>query len=399
MITLGKATPQGTQRYKEKHQKHCDTTYFHTAGDLLVSSIGLGTCLGKTDEQTNTLVQNAVVESVRRGVNLIDTAISYRHQEGERSIGKGIRHLLELQEASRDELIITSKGGILPYPKNSRIKSFYQDYIETGKYDIKITDLVGKRYCIHPQYIQEQLNSSLTNLGLETIDIYFIHNPEQQLISIAPDKFYARLKSTFEVLEKAADAGKISAYGIATWDGFRLSSNSTRHLNLTKIKNLAKEAAGTKQDRLKFVQFPLNLAMSEALLMKNQTLDEEQLTILETCDRLNILPIASKSLSETRFVGQIPPNITKVLGENLQTDCQRALQFTRSTPELLCALVGMKTVQHIEENLMLKTVPTLDRKTFAEFTLANREWLESIKSSRLKSILYEVTKFFGLKAS
>lgn len=397
-MILGKATPQGTQRYKQKHQEHYDETYFRTAGDLLVSSIGLGSCLGKTDEQTNTLVQNAVVESVRRGVNLIDTAISYRHQEGERSIGKGIRQLLELQEASRDELIITSKGGILPYPKNSRRKSFYKEYVEEGKYDIQMTDLVGKRYCIHPQYIQDQLNRSLANLGLDTIDIYLIHNPEQQLISTAPEKFYVRLKSAFELLEKAADAGKISAYGIATWDGFRLSPKSTRHLNLTKIKNLAKEAAGTKQDRFKFIQLPLNFAMSEALLVKNQTLDGEQLTILETCNRLNILPIASKSLSQTRFVGKIPPLITKDLGENL-TDCQRALQFTRSAPELLCALVGMKSVHHIEENLMLKTVPTLDRKTFEEFTLANREWLESIKHSKLKAIFHNVTKFFGLKAS
>ena len=326
---------------------------------------------------------------------MIDTAISYRHQEGERSIGRGIRHLLESQEFSRDELIIASKGGILSYPKNNRIKSFHRDYIDTGKYDIKMSDLVGKRYCIHPQFIEEQLNRSLTNLGLETIDIYFIHNPEQQLISIAPDKFYARLKSTFEVLEKAADAGKISAYGIATWDGFRLPSNSTRHLDLTKIKNLAKEAAGTKKDRLKFIQFPLNLAMSEALLMKNQTLDGKQLTVLETCDRLNILPIASKSLSRTRVVGQIPANINKILGENLQTDCQRALQFTRSSPDLLCALVGMKKTQHIEENLMLKTTPTLNGKTFAEFILANREWLESIKHNKFKSLLGNIMQQFS----
>ncbi|AFY58518.1 putative oxidoreductase, aryl-alcohol dehydrogenase like protein [Rivularia sp. PCC 7116] len=398
IMILGKATPQGTQGYKEKHQKHYDATYFRTADDLLISSIGLGTCLGKTDEQTNTLVENAVVESVRRGVNLIDTAISYRHQEGERSIGKGISQLIELQQASRDELVITSKGGILPYPKNSRRKSFYKEYVEEGKYDVQMTDLVGKRYCIHPQFIQEQLNRSLTNLGLETIDIYFIHNPERQLISMTRDKFYARLKSAFEVLEKAADAGKISAYGIATWEGFRLSPKSTLHLNLTKIKNLAKEAAGTKQDRFKFIQLPLNLAMSEALLMKNQTLDGEELTILETCDRLNILPIASKSLSQTRFVGQIPANLAKDLGENL-TDCQRALQFTRSAPSLLCALVGMKTVQHIEENLMLKTIPTLDRKTFEEFLITNSQWLESIKHSRLKAILHDIKKILGLKVS
>ena len=43
--------------------------------------------------------------------------------------------------------------------------------------------------------------------------------------------------------------------------------------------------------------------------------------------------------------------------EGLDTDAQRALQFVRSTPGVAVALVGMKTVAHVEENLALLERP------------------------------------------
>jgi aryl-alcohol dehydrogenase-like predicted oxidoreductase len=43
----------------------------------------------------------------------------------------------------------------------------------------------------------------------------------------------------------------------------------------------------------------------------------------------------------------------------LQTDAQRALQFARSAPGITCALVGMKTPAHVEENAALARVDPL----------------------------------------
>ncbi|SRR5579883_301616 len=367
-MLLGKATAEGTRRYRERHRKNCVRDHFREVGNLITSSIGLGTYLGELNEPTNVLVTEAVIESVRRGVNLIDSSINYRHQHSERSVGKGIQRLVELGEVSRDELIICTKGGFLPHLNQNQADWFYQQYIEPGNSGINMRDLVAKEHCIHPEFLWNQINSSLTNLGLQTIDVYYIHNPEIQLFEVAPEVFYNRLQAAFKVMEDVADAGKISAYGLATWNGLRVPPDSKDHLDLARAKSLAQEVAGNKKDRFQFIQFPLNMAMPEALVAPTQKLGEEQVPVLEAAYRLGITPIASNSLCQAQVVGKIPEYIVSAFGDDLQTDCQRALQYTRSAPGLLTALVGMKTPEHIEENLALTFIPPLKREHFEQLT-------------------------------
>jgi aryl-alcohol dehydrogenase-like predicted oxidoreductase len=208
--------------------------------------------------------------------------------------------------------------------------------------------------------------------------VYYIHNPEIQLSEVTPETFYNRLRAAFEVMEEAADAGKISAYGLATWNGLRVPPNSNDHLDLARAKSLAQEVTGNKEDRFRFIQFPLNMAMPEALVAPTQTLGDEQVPVLEAAYRLGIIPIASSSLCQAQVVGKIPENITSAFGDDLQTDCQCALQYTRSAPGLLTALVGMKALKNIEENLALTDVPPLGRKNFQELTHSIVELLKSM---------------------
>ncbi len=378
MILQDRATAEGTRRYKERHKKDCLPNHFREAGELIASSIGFGTYLGEADEQTNALVTIAAIESVRRGVNLIDSAINYRSQHSERSVGKGIRHLVESGEASRDELIICTKGGFLPHLNQNQADWFYRQYVEPSNSKLNMTDLVAKQHCIHPEFLLEQLNCSLTNLGVQTIDVYYIHNPEIQLSEVTKETFYNRLRAAFEVMEEAADAGKISAYGLATWDGLRVPPTDHDHLDLARAKSLAQEVAGNKEDRFRFIQFPLNMAMPEALVAPTQKVGEEQVPLLEAAYRLGIIPIASNSLCQAQVVGKIPENIASAFGNDLRTDCQRALQYTRSAPGLLTALVGMKALEHIEENLTLTTVSPLGRENFQELTYSIVELLKSM---------------------
>ena len=79
-----------------------------------------------------------------------------------------------------------------------------------------------------PNYLENQLNRSLENLGLETIDIYFIHNPETQLSEISKQDFLKRMLAAFQFLETQVDAGKIQFYGTATWDGYRSKPGAQR---------------------------------------------------------------------------------------------------------------------------------------------------------------------------
>lgn len=353
----------------------------------MVSSIGVGTYLGKPDDRTSTLVKEAVVASVQRGVNLIDSSINYRCQQGERSVASAVRHLIKSEEISRDELIICTKGGVIP-PQRNGASWFYEQYVAPDKFGIKMSDLVAKRYCLHPEYLRDQLDRSLENLGLQTIDIYYIHNPEIQLTKVSPETLYDRLKAVFEVMEEAVSAGKIAAYGLATWQGLRVPPTSRQHLELAKVKAIAQAVAGKREDRLQFVQLPLNLAMQEALNKPTQAIDGNQVSTLEAINRLGMCPITSRSIHRARVMGKLPKQVVSCFGEVLQTDCQRALQYTRSAPHVRTALVGMKAPQHVAENLALTTVKPLNSDTFEKITHAG------IEMGRLGAIRRLLNRFF-----
>ena len=368
MMISGKATREGTQRYKERHIKNCHSTFFHEVGELTLSSIGLGTLTPPLNEQIYNLLTKAVEESIRNGVNMIDSSISYAYEQAERRVGEGIRNLIESGEASRDELVICTKGGILPHPTKNRVEWFAQNYIEPSQFSIKKTDLVGTRYCIHPEYLQDQLDRSLDNLGVETIDIYYIHNPERQLSKFSPDVFYSKLRTAFEVMEDAVASGKIGAYGIATWEGSRLPRTARKYIDLARIKSVAQEAAGNKEDKLKFIQLPLNMIRLEPLLLPIQTINGKAVSMLEAASHLGIFPVASHSIHKGRIAQRIPEDIISAFDNNFLNDYQRGLQFTRSTPALASALVGMTKLEHIKQNLALKEVSSIEKKNFRNMT-------------------------------
>jgi aryl-alcohol dehydrogenase-like predicted oxidoreductase len=379
MKISGKATLEGTKNYRDKHIDKCAPEHFRTNNELIASSIGIGTYLGQADEETNHQVIQAIIAAVKQGINLIDSAIIYREQQGERSIGQALRYLIESGFISRNELIICTKGGFLTEETTEYLNWFNQHYITNNHSQINATDLVQNSHCIHPEYLQDQINLSLDNLGVETIDIYYIHNPETQLLEISADVFYKRLHAAFEVLESAVDAGKIAAYGIATWDGLRVPPNNPQHLDLAKIKSIAGEIGGSKNDRFRFIEFPLNMGMPEALIAPTQNVAGEQIPVLEAASSLGLTSIASASLYQAKVIGRIPESVVNAMGENCSSDSQRALQYTRSAPGLLSALVGMKKLEHIEENLKTKNYPPLTREKVQEATYIIVEFLKSMQ--------------------
>ena len=80
-----------------------------------LSTIGLGTYLGLPDDATDFDVYNAAKLLVLSGgVNVIDTAINYRCQKGERAVGAAIKTLVEKHGIDRSELFISTKNGYVP---------------------------------------------------------------------------------------------------------------------------------------------------------------------------------------------------------------------------------------------------------------------------------------------
>jgi aryl-alcohol dehydrogenase-like predicted oxidoreductase len=311
------ASREGTARYRERFPN----AHFSEQQGLVLSSIGIGTYLGNADETTDESYTRSVVRAVELGVNVIDSAANYRFQRSERSIGKALQQLTNEHGIAREELVICTKGGYLPFdgapPRNVR-EYVNETFVKPGIASFE--DIVAGSHCMTPSYLQSQLDQSLRNMNLECVDVYYIHNPESQLQYVPAEEFYNRLKLAFERLEENRREGKLAHYGVATWNGFRTPPNSGAHHSLKRMVELAREAGG-EQHGFHFIQLPVNVAMPEGL------------NVIEEAERLGVTVVASASLLQ----GRIPP--------------QTAIEIARSIPGITTALIGMSRVEHVEENL------------------------------------------------
>ena len=354
MLT-GHATREGTATYRQRFAGTCAATHFRPAADLWLSSIGLGTYLGDADEHTDSLYTDAIVRAVALGCNVLDTAINYRHQRSECAIGQALTTCIHDGTVSRDEIVVATKGGYIAFdgtvPPDPRAY-VHSTFIATG---LATPDDIVDWNCLAPRYIDAQVEQSLRNLGLESVDIYYLHNPEAQLQKRTRQDFYKQLEETLTILEGKVAAGKICGYGTATWNGYRQAPTARDVLFFSDLIEIA-ERVGGKQHHFKFVQLPYNFAMMEALTQRNQRNGKAMVSFLEIAHNYGITVMASASILQGRLAHQLPAAIGDSLN-GLHSDAQRAIQFTRSTPGITTALVGMKSIAHVEHNLELTKVP------------------------------------------
>jgi aryl-alcohol dehydrogenase-like predicted oxidoreductase len=363
----GYATPEGTARYAARLQGTVAEGHFREFQGLQISSIGLGTYLGEHDAGTDAQYRHAIMRAVELGCNLIDTAVNYRFQQSERAIGQALAALFEQGRLQRDELVIATKGGFIPFdggPPRSQQELFgyvERTFIQPGI--IKTADIVAGCHCMTPAYLQHQLNTSLHNLGLECVDIYFVHNPETQLEEIPRADFVQRMRTAFQALEGNVTAAKLRWYGTATWEGFRRPSEAQDYLALGELVSAAHDA-GSDGHHFRVIQLPHNLAMPEALTQQNQQVDGQTLSPLEAAQAWGIYVLCSASILQSRLTRGLPEVLAQVF--RLDTDAQRAIQFVRSSPGVGSALIGMKQVRHVEENLAVAKVPPASLEQFMQ---------------------------------
>ena len=93
---------------------------------------------------------------------------------------------------------------------------------------------------------------------------------------LAVEQFMEMLSKVFEVYEKYRANKKICYYGMATWTCFRVPPNNNEYLSLEEVVNLAEKVGGV-QHGFRFIQLPYNLSYSEALLLKNQSVDQKKI--------------------------------------------------------------------------------------------------------------------------
>jgi len=351
----GFATPEGTARYRDRFPQFREAEHFRRAehvpgaGELWLSSIGLGTYLGEPDDAADAAYIEAIGTALRSGINVLDTAINYRHQRSERNISAALAALVASGDVQRDEVFVCTKAGYLSFDGElpaDRRGYFTREYIESGVVDPK--ELAGGMHCMSPAYLENQIDRSRCNLGLETIDLFYLHNPESQLADVAPEVFRERLKRAFAQLEHSVKAGKLRYYGMATWNAFRVPVGTQDYISLSESVELAREV-GSEGHHFRFIQLPFNLAMLEAYALNNQSLHRKNVSLLTAAAQLGVAVMGSATLYQGRLTHSLPGFIQQTLG--MKNDNENAIQFARSAPGLTTSLVGMGNQDHVAANL------------------------------------------------
>ena len=122
------------------------------SSELVVSAIGLGmgsatTNFGERDDE----VQIATMQrALDLGVNFFDTSDAYQKGRHEQLIGQAIK-------GRRHEVVIASKFGNLALPDGKK-------------------DFNGR-----PEYVPLACNASLTRLGVDAIDLYYLHRIDPEV--------------------------------------------------------------------------------------------------------------------------------------------------------------------------------------------------------------------------
>ena len=354
----GFATLDGTKKFAQN--SGVIQANFNEFQNLLLSNVGIGTYLGDADSRTDQLVTNAVKQSILSGINVIDTAINYRAQKAERSVGRALLELIDEEKISRDEIFISSKNGYVT--NDADVNLGFWEYVKeeySQKGVIKEGDVTSGYHCMTPTYLSDQLDRSLKNLGIECLDLIYLHNAvEGQIKDVSKEDFLENLKSVFELYEQKRDEGKIKFYGMATWECFRVPNDNLQYLSLEDTVNMARKIGGENHG-FRFIQLPYNMHYDQALLAKNQFVENQNVPVLESAVKLGIGVFTSVPFMQGRLLApRVMPDFNDL------KPSIRALQFIRSSPGVLAPLVGQKSPEHVSENLEIMKIPPMNENEF-----------------------------------
>ena len=208
----GYATSQATQAFADRmnaHNPSFDAKAYRrlTGTDLITSKIGYGTYRvhDQNEEQVETLES-----AIDAGCNLIDTSSNYTDGGSETLIGVVLRKMIAAEKIKREEIIVVSKVG---YMQGQNLEQAQQREASGDPWDEVVKYMDGCWHCIHPDFLIDQWARSTDRMGLETVDVYLLHNPEyflsdakkrsaQSSWGVFRDTFYDRIYRAFVQMEQ-----------------------------------------------------------------------------------------------------------------------------------------------------------------------------------------------------
>ncbi len=302
-----------------------------------LSRLVLGTHLGDFSDEVSNRYQEAIAYALQNGIASIDGAINYRGMRSEKDEGAAIQKLIGNGNLRREDFCITSKAGLLFGDITEKTNP--QMYLEKH---LKPRGITAEDFCeydgllqtLNPAFFEAALEKSLQNLGLETIDIHYIHIPEITRVGIDAAVFYDRMENLFRWYESKAAEGKIRYFGLALEFMGKEPEEEKWHFELEVLKQRALKA-GNGSTHLKYVIYEYNIGCPYPVTAVSQTVEGQAVTLAEACRRLGFETVASMPFA---------------MGEALKEHSARELlEFALGGADHV--IVGSKSTEHIRELL------------------------------------------------
>lgn len=154
-----------------------------------------------TDEQAWAIL-DAAWES---GIRYYDTAPHYGLGLSERRLGAF------LQTKPRDEFVLSTKAGRLLRPNPD-----HDGGLDTGS-SFHVPDALRREWDFSEAGIRASLDESLERLGLDRVDILFLHDPETHDLGLA-------MSDAFPAMQQLRDSGLVDAIGIGSMSSEALAT-------------------------------------------------------------------------------------------------------------------------------------------------------------------------------
>lgn len=288
---------------------------------LRVSDIGFGAMtiggeiFGATDDQESL---RALHHALDLGMNFIDTADAYGRGHSEELIA-------QILKTRRQEVVLATKGGN-QFTVRQGLRNF------------------------DPDYITSALEASLKRLQIDTIDLYQLHNPSQEVM---------RRGEIFDRLDRLKREGKIRFYGVSlekTEDGL-LAIETGKPDTLQVVYNILHQ---DPEEKL----FPLaqkeNIGILARVPLERGVLSGRFKSTSEFAQkdwRKGVFP--EEGLAQTHAAVEKLGFLVKGEVSNL---VQAALRFILSHPAVSTVIPGIRTVRQVEDNVAVsgKDLPAND---------------------------------------
>ncbi|MFA7192979.1 MAG: aldo/keto reductase [Bacilli bacterium] len=296
--------------------------------DLKVSRICFGGCpmggYGWGETHKNDFIE-AIRYALDIGMNFFDTADTYGLGESEKILGEAIK-------GRREEVVIATKFGVR---RDESGHTFYDN---------------------SPEWIKEALENSLRRLGTDYVDLYYIHFLDHK----------TPLSLVVETLEQLQKEGKIRYYGLSNVKKEDLEDIKRSKGKFVSIQDEYSLLTRKNEEDLLFYQKELNMtpmtwgSLSQGLLAGKITKE----TVFGKDDR------RSRDIYINFHGEKFERNLLIV--EDLRKMAQNykvpissvAIRFTLDNLKNSVALVGVKNISQLKENIQAYTF-RLNKKDLA----------------------------------